>query len=62
MNFSDTEEKWNYNEAVHQLFMDLKMAYDSMRREILYSILIEFGIPMKLVKPIKICLNETVVK
>jgi hypothetical protein len=25
----------------------------------LYSILIEFGIPMKLVRLIKICLNET---
>jgi hypothetical protein len=25
----------------------------------LYNILIEFGVPMKLVRPIKICLNET---
>jgi hypothetical protein len=27
--------------------------------EVLYNILIEFGIPMKLVKLIKMCLNET---
>jgi hypothetical protein len=30
-----------------------------VRREVLYSILIEFGIPMKLVRLVKICLNET---
>jgi hypothetical protein len=34
---------------VHQLFIDFKKAYDSVRREVLYNILIEFGIPMKLV-------------
>jgi hypothetical protein len=26
----------------------IKKAYDSVRREVLYSILIEFGVPMKL--------------
>jgi hypothetical protein len=30
-----------------------------VRREIFYNILIEFGIRMKLVRLIKICLNET---
>jgi hypothetical protein len=30
-----------------------------VRREVLYNILIEFGVPMKLVRLIKICLNET---
>jgi len=38
---------------------DFKKAYDSVRREILYNILIEFGIPMKLVRLIRMCLNET---
>jgi hypothetical protein len=42
------QKKWEYNEAVDQLFLDFKKAYDSVRREILYNILIEFGIPMKL--------------
>jgi hypothetical protein len=39
------EKKWEYNEAVHPLFIDFKKAYDSVRREVLYNILIEFGIP-----------------
>jgi hypothetical protein len=29
------------------------------RRELFYNILIELGVPMKLVQLIKICLNET---
>jgi len=48
-----------YNEAVHRLFIELKKAYDLVRREVLCNILIEFGIPMKLVRLIKMCLNET---
>jgi hypothetical protein len=52
-------KKWEYNETVHQLAIDLKKAYDSVRREVLYNILIEFGVPMKLVRLIEICLNET---
>jgi hypothetical protein len=49
-------KKWEYNGTVHQLFIDFKKAYDSVRREALYSILIEFGIPRKLVGLIKMCL------
>jgi hypothetical protein len=32
---------------VQQLFIDFKKAYDSVRREALYNIIIEFGIPQK---------------
>jgi hypothetical protein len=45
-------------DTVHQLFIDLKKTYESVRREVLYNILIEFGVPMKLVRLIKMCLNE----
>jgi hypothetical protein len=53
------KKKWEYNCTVPQLFIDFKKAYDSVRREVLYNILIEFGIPRKLVRLIKMCLNET---
>jgi hypothetical protein len=51
--------KREYNEAVHQLFIDFKKAYDSVGREVLYNILIEFVIPVTLIGLIKMCLNET---
>jgi hypothetical protein len=44
---------------VHQLFIDFKKAYDSIKTEVLYNILLEFGISKKLVRLIKMCLNET---
>jgi hypothetical protein len=53
------EKTWEYNGTVHHLFIDFKKAYDSVRREVLYNILIEFGIPRKLVGLIQMCLNET---
>jgi hypothetical protein len=56
------EEKWKYNETVHQLFIDLKKAYDLVRREVFYNILIEFRVPTKLVRFIKMCLNEIYTK
>ena len=52
------KKKWEHNEAVHQLFIDFKKAYDSVRRA-LYNILIEFRIHKKLVRLIKMCLTET---
>jgi hypothetical protein len=45
------EKKWKYKETVHQLFVDFKKAYDSIMREVLYNILIEFRVPMKQVEP-----------
>jgi len=44
---------------VHPLFIDFKKAYDSVRKGVLYNILIQFGIHMKLLSVIKICLTET---
>ena len=52
-------KKWEYSEPVHQLFIDFKKAYDSVRREVLYKILVEFGISRKLVRLIKMSLTET---
>ena len=51
-------KKLEYYEAVYQLFIDFRKTYDSVRREVLFNILIEFGIPMKVVRLIKMCLTE----
>jgi hypothetical protein len=51
------EKKGEHNETVHQLFIDIRKAYDSVRREVLHNILIEFGVRMKLIRLIKMCLN-----
>jgi negative regulator of genetic competence, sporulation and motility len=56
------EKKWEYDETVHLLVIDFRKAYDSLRKEVLYTILIEFGVPMKLVRLIKMCLNESLSK
>jgi len=53
------EKKCENNEAVYQLLIDFKKAYDLVRRKLLYNILIEFGITMKLVRLVKMCLDET---
>jgi hypothetical protein len=52
------QKKWEYHGTVHQLLIDFTKPYDSVRTEVLYSSLIEFGIPRKLVGLIKICSNE----
>ena len=53
------EKKWEYNKDVSQLFIDFEKAYDSIKRESLYDILIKFGVPKKLVRLIKICFDGT---
>jgi hypothetical protein len=53
--------KFEYNGTVHQLLTDFEKTYDRVRRKVLYVIFIEYVIPVKLVRLIKICLNEPVV-
>jgi hypothetical protein len=47
---------------MQQLFIDLKEACDLVIREVLYSIFVEFVIPMKLLRLIQMCLKKCVVK
>jgi len=48
--------RW-YNGTVPQLFVDFEKAYDSVRREVLYNIIIQIGLRRELVRLIKMCLN-----
>jgi hypothetical protein len=47
------EKKYEYSGRVHQLLT----GFESVRRQVLFNILIETVIPTKLVTLIKICLN-----
>jgi len=44
---------------VHQVFIEFKNACDSIRKEVLYNILIQISIAIKVTRPIKVRLNET---
>jgi hypothetical protein len=44
---------------IEKIGIDLKKAYDSVRKNVLYNILTEFGIAMKSGRLTKMCLNET---
>jgi hypothetical protein len=60
--FSISDRYWRKNGSVmaqYISFLGFKKAYDSVRRELFYNILIDFGIPRNLVGLIKISLNET---
>jgi hypothetical protein len=54
---SSNTEKKIYIETVHQIFTDFKKAYDSVRTEVFYNIVIVFVVPMKPLGLIKMCLN-----
>jgi hypothetical protein len=41
------EKKLEYSETVYQLFVDLKEGCNSVRKEVFYNILIEFGVSVK---------------
>jgi hypothetical protein len=45
--------------AVRHLFMDFKKAHVSIRRELLYNIPTEFGLPINIATLVKMWSNET---
>jgi hypothetical protein len=53
------EQNWEHSGTVHQLLTGFRKAHVSVRREVLYNILIEFHIAVKLIRLIKMYLNET---
>jgi sorting nexin-29 len=53
------EKSYEYNVNIHQLYIDYKQAYNSINRDQLIEIIKEFGIPGKLVKLVKMALENT---
>jgi hypothetical protein len=51
-----------WNSAPPSYWLQESLGYDSVTREVSYNILIEFGIPMKLVRQIKMCLKEAYIE
>lgn len=54
------EKFWEYNVNTYQLFIDFKQAYDSINRSELINILVNFNIPTKLVRLVKLTMENTV--
>ena len=52
------EKKWEYNKAVHQLIVNFTKAYHSGTRDVFYNIIILFGMLMKQVRLLKMCVND----
>jgi hypothetical protein len=53
------EKKWEYNGTVYQLFVHFEKAYDSVRREVLYNVLTEFGVHEEVARLTEKSLHET---
>jgi len=47
------EKAVEYQIGVHHVFIDFKSAYDSIYREKLFGAMMEFGIPLKLIRLVK---------
>jgi len=56
------EKYYEYDKDLHMIFIDFQQAYDSIIRDRLWSALIHFGIPKKLVKLIKCFNSDTLCK
>jgi hypothetical protein len=53
------EKACEYNGDIHQLYIDYKQAHDSINRAQLVETMKEFGIPKKLVRLVKMTLENT---
>jgi hypothetical protein len=53
------EKACEYKVDIHQLYIDYKQAYDTINRAELVEIMKEFGIPMKLLRLVKMTLAST---
>jgi hypothetical protein len=54
------EKCWEYNVSVYLTYRDFRQAYDSVRREKIYEALQHFQIPSKLLRLVKVPVDNTV--
>jgi hypothetical protein len=59
VHLSKIGKKWEYSGVGFQVRVVLHKAYDSFEREVLYSVVTEFGVNMKLVVSTRAWLSET---
>jgi hypothetical protein len=53
------KKKYEYRKNMWQLFIDFKKMYNSVHKESLYNIMHEFGFPRKLIRLVKLCMENT---
>jgi hypothetical protein len=56
------EKCHEYNIDLHNIFTDFSHAFDTVNRDVIYNSLIKHNIPDKLIKPIKLTMQQTKMK
>ncbi|XP_060518457.1 uncharacterized protein LOC132697179 [Cylas formicarius] len=56
------EKSWEFKREVHQLFVDFRQAYDSITRESVWQALEGIGVPKKIIRLTKICIENSKAK
>jgi hypothetical protein len=56
------EKCYEYNIDLHNIFIDFSQAFDTVNRGVIYSTLIEHNVPDKLIKLIKLTMQQTKIK
>lgn len=51
------EKCWEFNRDLHQLFIDFRQAYDTVRRVKLWQAMEELGFPKKLIRMTQLCIG-----
>jgi len=57
-----TEKWYEYNIDIHNIFIDYTHAFDSIKRNKILDSLIQYKIPPKLIKLVKLSLENTTAK
>ena len=53
------EKAWEHSVEIHQSFVDFQKEYDSIRRDKLYAIMAQCGIPNKLIRLTKATMENS---